>query len=148
MLAQWAKVYFSIKLSFNKGIIHNDIVLFNLLADRGELAAVIDFSDMAYSPYIQNIAVSLAQVIFTYNWQPNQAKIFFDGYSKYRLISEKEFDFLYDLILVRYAIIIIEFNHLNVRFGADHQRSESVKDNYAFMKKFMKINIHCVNFYW
>jgi Ser/Thr protein kinase RdoA (MazF antagonist) len=94
---------------------------------------------MAFSPYIQNIAVSMSQLIFSYNWKPSQAGLFIEGYRMYHPLSDEELDLLYDLTLARYAILIIEMNHWNVRFGIDDQRMEFVNDNYRFLQRFLEL---------
>lgn len=124
---------------FPTGLIHNDVDLHNLLVKDDTLMGIVDFSDLAFSPYIQNITVPMSQLIFTYNWKPNQAKIFIDGYKEHHPLSSEELSVLYNFTLVRYAIIIIELHYWDVRFGADKQRTGYVKDYYGFLKKFIKI---------
>ncbi|QQR82934.1 phosphotransferase [Candidatus Peregrinibacteria bacterium] len=122
------------------GLIQNDIVLHNILAKGDELAGIIDFSDMVFSPYIQNVAVALSQCFFTYNWQPHQAKIFLSGYQKFHPLTVKELTLLRVLTLARFATLVVGFNHWNVTFGEDSQRTKFINDNYEFLKKFLKIN--------
>lgn len=123
------------------GLIQNDIALHNILAKENNLNGIIDFSDLAFSPYIQNIAVAFCQCFFTYNWQPHQARIFLAAYRKFHPLHKNELALLHVLILARFASIIIEFNHLNLSFGEDTQRTEFIIDNFRFLKKFMKIRI-------
>src|SRR3989338_6257733 len=122
------------------GLIQNDIVLHNILAKGDELTGIIDFSDMVFSPYIQNVAVAFSQCFFTYNWQPNQAKIFLNGYQKFHPLTSEELKLLRTLTLARFATLIIEFNHWNIAFGEDSQRTEFINGNYEFLKKFLQIN--------
>ncbi|GEM_PF-1174348 len=119
-----------------KGLIHNDIVLHNILANGDELRGIIDFSDMVFSPYVQNIAVAFAQLFFMYNWRPHQAKLFLNNYARHRPISIKEKQLLWILIRARFASIIIEFNDWNVTYGADSQREGLIKDTYRFLQSF------------
>ncbi len=121
-------------------MIQNDIVLHNVLAEGNELRGIIDFSDMVYSPYIQNVAVALSQCFFTYNWQPHQAKIFLDSYKKFLPLGRKELILLRTLIMARFATLIIEFNHWNIVSGRDSQRTEFINDNYGFLQKFLQIS--------
>ena len=122
-----------------KTIMHNDIAAHNILVKENELKAIIDFSDAAVSCYIQNIAVFLCQSVLSYNWAPEQATIFLRAYEKYNPITKKERLLLYDLVCARYATIIIEFNRWNVQYGEDPQRTEYIKDNYLFLKKFLEM---------
>ncbi|MBU0963675.1 phosphotransferase [Patescibacteria group bacterium] len=121
------------------GLIHNDICLHNIIVRNNKLACIIDFSDMAFSPYIQNISVPMSQLIFTYNWQPQQATLLIKGYIEHRPLSGSELDVLYIYTLSRYAISIIEFNYWNIKFGADNQRTKHICDTYDFIKKFLTL---------
>ncbi len=122
------------------GLIQNDIVLHNILARDDELEGIIDFSGMVFSPYVQNVAVAFSQCFFTYNWQPLQAKIFLNGYQKFNHLSNEELAILRALTLARFATLVIEFNHWNVVFGEDTQRTEFINDNYDFLKKFLQLS--------
>lgn len=120
------------------GLIHNDIALQNIIVKDGALAAIIDFSDIAFSPYIQNLAVPMCQMFFSYNWNPAQAKLFLGGYRTRRSVSRDELSLLYDLTCARFACGIIGFNYWNeVVFGRDEERVETVQDFYGFLKKFI-----------
>lgn len=118
------------------GLIHNDIALHNIIISNNKLSGIIDFSDIAFSPYIQNIAVSMSQLIFTYNWKPHQAKLFIDGYRNFHQISPEELDLLYDLTRVRYVLFIIEMNYWNKSHGIDKHRTDDIKDYNSFLQKF------------
>lgn len=129
----------NIKTTFDrlpKGLIHNDIAAQNLLYSNKNLKAIIDFSDLAFSPYIQNIAVSMSQLVFSYNWRPQQAGIFVQSYRKHHTLSSRELDVLFDLVLARYATIVVEFNYWNTEYGFDQFRDEYVYRNYEFLKRF------------
>lgn len=137
------KSFRSIQLEFNNsksGLIHNDVVLHNILASGDKLDAIIDFSDMVYSPYIQNVATALCQCFFTYNWNPKQAGIFIEEYLKYHLLAQTELNLLYILVQVRFAVLIIEFNYWNREFGEDEQRIQFIHNNYNFLKRFREIS--------
>lgn len=129
-----------IKSEFEKmpsGLIHNDVVPHNWLVKGGHLECIIDFSDLAFSPYIQNIAVALHLIAFAYNWNPNQGKLFIKKYDAINLLSGQELKLLYTLIKVRMLSFIIEFNHWNVEYSVDQQRVETVNDNYKFLRRFI-----------
>lgn len=121
-----------------KTIIHNDIAAHNILAEQ-ELKGIIDFSDAAVSCCTQNIAVFLCQTVLSYNWNPNQVRIFLEAYEKQNPLTKEEHELLYDLICARYATIIIEFNRWNVVYGKDLQRTEYIKDHYEFLQRFLEI---------
>ncbi len=119
------------------GIIHNDVVAHNILAKDGTLQCILDFTDMAFSPYVQNIAVALTHTVLFFNWQPHQAGILIKGYREFRSFSSEEASLVYDLILARYANIILAVLNWDRRFGPDEQRATYMRDNYEFMKKFL-----------
>lgn len=121
------------------GLIQNDVVLHNILAKGDELKGIIDFSDVVFSPYVQNVAVAFCQCFFTYNWQPHQAKFFLNSYQKFHPLSNQEMGLLRILTLARFATLVVEFNHWNIVFGEDAQRTEFINDNYDFLKKFLLI---------
>lgn len=119
------------------GLIHNDIVPWNWLVKNGKLSGIIYFSDLAFSPYIQNVAVSLHEMAFNCNWRPGQASIFIKNYGKINPLSQKELELLYILIKVRFLPFIIEFNRWDVEYAVDRQRVETINDNYKFLKRFI-----------
>lgn len=121
-----------------KGMIHNDITLHNLLVKNNQLKIIIDFSDIAFNPYIQNLAVVMSQLIFTYNWNPKQMGTFLKAYSQYRPLLLEECNFLYLMTLTRYTTLIVEFNRWNVQNGFTQVANEFVVDNYKFLQDFMK----------
>lgn len=126
--------------SLPKGLIHNDIVLHNILVKDETLKGIIDFSDMAFSPYIQNLSVSMAQIFFCCNWSPPQAMLFIKGYREHHPISSAELRLLYDLTCARFAMLVIEFNYWNKKlFGHDDQREKAVRDFHQYMVKFIQL---------
>ena len=124
--------------SLPKGIIHNDITLHNLLVKDDKLKVIIDFSDIAYNPYIQNLAVAMSQLIFTYNWQPHQAGLFIKGYSEQRPLSEQEVELLYLVTLARYTTLVVEFNRWIAEGNTDPMVGELAHDSYKFIQNFIK----------
>jgi homoserine kinase type II len=121
------------------GLIQNDIVLHNIIAKGDELQGIIDFSDMAFSPYAQNVAIAFCQCFFSYNWQPHQAKIFLDAYQRFHPLSTREKNLLYILTLARFATLIIEGNYWDISLGKDLKRTNFIKDNYNFLNRFLLI---------
>jgi Ser/Thr protein kinase RdoA (MazF antagonist) len=123
-----------------KQVIHNDIAAHNILVKGNTLRAIIDFSDAAYAPCIQNVAVFFTQTVLSYNWNLSQIPLFLEVYTSHIQLSEQELSLLYNLICARFATIVIEFNRWNNMYGADAQRTEYVEDHYAFLQKFLLIS--------
>ena len=118
-----------------KGIIHNDVALHNILVKGDTLEAIIDFSDIAFSPYIQEIAVMGCDFFHDHNWKPHQLSIFIEGYKKSRRVSDLELSLLYDLLLARYCVDVVEFNHWNFQYGMDNQRVRQMEKNYKSLQR-------------
>jgi homoserine kinase type II len=125
--------------SLPKGLIHNDIVPHNWLVSDGHLEGIIDFSDMAFSPYIQNIAVSLHLIAFCYNWNPEQGRLFIEQYTKFNFLSKQELGLLYVLIKARFLSFVLEFNRWNEEYSLDEHRRQTVVDHYNFLQRFIKL---------
>ncbi len=120
-----------------KGLMQNDIVPHNFLVKDGKLEAIIDFSDLAFSPYVQNIAVALHLTCFAYNWNPEQVKIFISAYLKENPLPKSDFEYLFVLVKARFLSFILEFNRWNVEYAVDQHRVETVRDHYNFLKRFI-----------
>lgn len=138
-ILQEAKKIYPRFIKMPTGLIHNDIVPHNWLVQAGRLNGIIDFSDMEFSPYIQNVAVSLHLICFCYNYNPGQAKIFLKNYRRFNSLSDKEIRLLYILVKVRFISFIAGFNSWNIKYGIDRQRVEAIDDHYKFLKRFIKI---------
>lgn len=123
-------------LSTTRGLIHNDVGAHNIIVSDNDLQAIIDFSDIAYSPYIQNLAVTLAQMIFSTNWAPPQTTIFLREYLAVHPLPKSELPLLYDLVLARYVTNILGFTMLNIRFGEDQDRSDATALMYRCLNRF------------
>jgi ethanolamine-phosphate phospho-lyase len=129
------------------GIIHNDVVEQNILAKDGKLQCIIDFTDMAFSPYVQNVAVALTHNSFFFNWKPYQAGILIKGYREFHTLSSEEASLLYELVLARYADVILSTINWDRRFGPDDQRTAWREKNYSCMRKFLKLGHKKFNSY-
>lgn len=119
------------------GIIHNDVGIHNILVKDEKLVAIIDFSDVVYSPYIQNVAVALANTVFTHNWQPHQATILLKNYNRFHPLPKDSFSLLYDLVLARHAQFAIAFNRWNVEYGVDSNDTHAIDDYISFMQRLL-----------
>lgn len=118
-----------------KGLMQNDIVPHNFLVKDGKLEAIIDFSDLAFSPYVQSIAVALHLICFAYNWNPEQAKIFISEYLKENPLPKSDLSYLFILIKARFLSFVLEFNRWNVEYEVDQHRVDTVIDHYNFLKQ-------------
>ncbi len=120
-------------------VIHNDVVLHNILVKDGKLCAILDLNDFVYSPQVQNLAVTLCQAVYGYNWQPHQREILIENYCRFNPLSELELSFLDTLIAARYAMLIVQFNYWNLTQAADPKRVAFLEDQFRFMQDFQRI---------
>lgn len=85
-----------------KGVIHRDYNLGNILFKREKVSAVLDFDDSCYS----YLAYDLASQIFFNAWfhedplDMKKSKKIIGIYSKFREISNAEFNNLFDMLLI------------------------------------------------
>jgi homoserine kinase type II len=121
------------------GLIHNDVVPDNLLEKGGEVAAIIDFSDLLRAPYIQEVAVSITRFAFSYDWNPTTARALLDGYQEERRISDREIGVLYELVLARQTMLVIGFWKDYCENGGRNVDLSYVRETYDFMRRFSEI---------
>ncbi len=128
--------------SLPRWLIHNDAVPHNILANDEGLTALIDFWDMNFSPYVQDIAVSLwgfAQDFETKRCNGYQVKVFMKWYLSQRDLSDDEFDMIYLLVQCRLATVILAFSRRNVELWEDKQRSDFIRWYYNFLLVLQKL---------
>jgi homoserine kinase type II len=119
-------------------VIHNDVVPHNILARDGRVSAILDMNDFVCSPQVQNLAVTLCQAVFGYNWKPHQKAILIDNYCHYNPLAQGEIDLLDTLVAARYAMLVVQFNYWNIAQGEDVQRFMFLRDQYGFMLEFLQ----------
>ena len=120
-------------------LIHNDVVLHNILVEDGRLCAIIDFNDFVRSPRVQNLAVTLCQAVYGYNWRPQQRQILIENYCRFSPLGELELSMLDTLIAARYAMLVVQFNYWNLTLAADPGRLSFLNDQYRFMQDFQNL---------
>ena len=90
-------------------VIHNDFNLTNVLVDRenpGRVAGVIDFGDMIQAPIINEVAVSLYYQLGDQSDAFRDSALFLTSYHQTLPLETVELDLLYDLIMVRSAMVV------------------------------------------
>ena len=117
------------------GFIHNDINQGNVLIHDGELAAILDFSDMVQSPYIQNIAIAIAYFCFMYDFQPQRADIMLNAYRKEHDLSSEELELLYELIPLRFAMRILIHSYEYTLYH-DARVPQIIEDQTRFLDRY------------
>lgn len=137
--------YSEVQTVFNnakRGIIHNDAVFSNIFIDKEDIVGFIDFSDMAFSPHVQNIAISLCQGFYSQHFNVEQAKLFLHSYLVQNPLNNEEIKIITTLVKARFVNIITEFSSMNALMGIDQERTEFIHSNYIFLQRFLTLNIN------
>lgn len=121
-------------------LIHNDVAARNILVQDNHLTSILDFSDMVFSPYVQDISIFIGESIFWYNYQPHQVEIFLKGYNKHRKLNNEELSLLPLCIKQRMTCLILAFSRRERDYGSDPQRKRLIEEMYKYLVRF--INNH------
>jgi 4-aminobutyrate aminotransferase-like enzyme/Ser/Thr protein kinase RdoA (MazF antagonist) len=87
---------------------HNDANDYNILLDKDQIAGLIDFGDMVYTPRINNVAVACTYAMLNTENPLEVAEKVVQGYNEICKLSEKELGFLYHLIAGRLCISLTQ----------------------------------------
>ena len=109
-----------------KSIIHGDANEWNVLVNNGKVTGIIDFSDLSYTPLINELAITIAYAcLYVENpleWASNIIK----SYHNVLPLEEKEIAILYYLIAARLCISVC---------NSAHSRKENPDNKYAFISE-------------
>ena len=92
--------------------IHNDVNDYNLLVQTSlqapaQLTGIIDFGDITQAPRICNLAICAAYVVLDHA-QPEQALMsLIEAYHQHSPLTSQEADYLFDLLLMRLAVSVV-----------------------------------------
>jgi len=87
---------------------HNDANDYNVLLDKDQIAGLIDFGDMVYTPRINNVAVACTYAMLNTENPLDIAEKVVQGYNEICKLSEKELGLLYHLIAGRLCISLTQ----------------------------------------
>jgi 4-aminobutyrate aminotransferase-like enzyme/Ser/Thr protein kinase RdoA (MazF antagonist) len=89
-------------------VIHNDVSPNNALVDPsgGNITGVVDFGDLVHAPLVNDVAVSLFEVILDAPDPVATAAEFLDGYCAVEPLRREERDLLFDLGAARLAVAV------------------------------------------
>lgn len=119
------------------GVIHNDIVPHNIIEKDDHITAIIDFSDMAFSPYVQNLGTTFCMTFFAPgNWKPRQIPLFLSEYVRFHPLSTTERSLLYEATLIRFGVIILGNLMWDTLYGVDPVRTAYVEHRYRDLLRF------------
>ena len=87
---------------------HNDANDYNVLLNKNQIAGLIDFGDMVYTPRINNVAVACTYAMLNTENPLEVAEKVVQGYNEICKLSEKELGLLYHLIAGRLCISLTQ----------------------------------------
>lgn len=87
-------------------VIHNDLGGNNALVDRGAqaVAGIFDFGDMVHTPLVNDVAVTLAEMVLGESDPVQTAMHVLAGYNAVEALREEELALLFDLVTSRLAV--------------------------------------------
>ena len=94
-----------------KQVIHNDANEWNVLVKDGRISGIIDFGDLAYSPLINELAITIAYACLGKKNPLYWASIIIRAYHRKLPLYEKEIGVLYYLIIARLTVSICNSAH-------------------------------------
>ena len=88
--------------------IHGDCHASNLLMSRaGAVSGILDFGDLIHAPLIQEVAVSMAELLIDDIAPVDTASALLAGYAAAETVTAADIDVLFDLIAGRHAVSIL-----------------------------------------
>jgi len=123
-----------------KTIIHNDANEWNVLVNNGKVSGIIDFSDLAYTALINELAVAIAYACFDKENPIEWASIILQSYHRVLPINETELTVLYYLIAVRLCISVCNSAHSKKINAANEYAFVSEKQAWKLLYQWLRIN--------
>lgn len=121
-------------------LIHNDANDWNILTRGGEVAGLIDFGDMCYSPLINELAITLTYAVMGKENPIERAIPIIDGYNKTLALQEKEVELLYWLIATRLCISVCNSAKAKREKPDSEYITISEKPAWKLLKKWVSFN--------
>lgn len=109
VLKRFEERYLPLLPILRKGVIHNDFKKENVIIDplTKKIVGIIDYGDVVYSPYVNEIAISLAHVMFENKKSLEFVLIVLKGYRKSFPLKKEELEILPLLIATRLIKLFI-----------------------------------------
>ena len=109
-----------------KSSIHGDANEWNVLVNNGKVTGIIDFSDLSYTPLINELAIAIAYACLYVENPLEWASTIIESYNKILPLEDKEIAVLYYLIAARLCISVC---------NSAHSRKENPDNEYAFISE-------------
>lgn len=114
-------INFNLKLDKNlpKGYCHLDYDIDNIMSKNNKIAAILDFDDLAFAPFVVCLAYTLWHVLYS----NGETKMYgyLAEYERFRKLNDLEKSYMYKIILFRHYVI----SSLKILIG--HTENEDIK---------------------
>jgi len=123
-----------------KSLIHSDANEWNILVKNDEIAGIIDFGDMAYSPLINELATAMAYMCYDKDDLFAFALPLIKAYNKVLPLQKKEIDIIYYLMTAKLCISVCQSAHAKKMDPDNTYASVSEKNAWRMLYAMLKIN--------
>ena len=123
-----------------KSIIHNDANEWNVLVNNGQVTAIIDFGDLAYSPLVNELAVAIAYACFDKEKPLDWAVVMLNAYHKTLALEENEVRVLYYLIAARLCISVCNSAYSKKQNIENEYAQVSEKQAWELLYRWLRVN--------
>jgi ethanolamine-phosphate phospho-lyase len=123
-----------------KSIIHGDANEWNVLENDKKVTGIFDFGDIAYTPLINELAITVAYATLYVDEPVLWATIIVESYHKILPLEEQEIDVLYYLIVARLCISVINSSYTRITDPENKYTLKSEKKAWNSLHKWLTIN--------
>ena len=130
--------------SFNRQVIQNDPNDYNIVVSgdydkKKSLSGIIDFGDMCISPRICEIAIAGAYIVLETPHPEKSLVALVSGFNRTCPLTTPEIDLIWNLLLMRLAVSVVNSTMLAIEFPNDPYVTVSQKPAWDFLEN-NKIN--------
>ncbi|SMD42958.1 hydroxylysine kinase /5-phosphonooxy-L-lysine phospho-lyase apoenzyme [Aquiflexum balticum DSM 16537] len=126
--------------SLRKSIIYNDANEWNILLKENKDLALIDFGDLAYAPFLQELAVAMTYAAYDKDNYLEWGVEVLKGYQSVISLEEKELEALYYLIAARLCSSVCNSAHARKTNPENAYASVSEENAWKMLYGWLKIN--------
>jgi 4-aminobutyrate aminotransferase-like enzyme/Ser/Thr protein kinase RdoA (MazF antagonist) len=123
-----------------KSFIHSDANEWNILVKNDEIAGIIDFGDMAYSPLINELATAMAYMCYDKDDLFTYALPLIKAYNKVLPLQKKEIGIIYYLMAAKLCISVCQSSHAKKKNPDNTYASVSEKNAWRMLYAMLKLN--------
>ena len=123
-----------------KSLIHSDANEWNILVKNDEIAGIIDFGDMAYSPLINELATAMAYMCYDKDDLFTFALPLIKAYNKVLPLQKKEIGIIYYLMAAKLCISVCQSAHAKKMDPDNTYASVSEKNAWRMLYAMLKLN--------